>query len=100
MNTTPTFKRFKPEIWVNGKHHQAVKDSASALVVTARARDGVIEAVEHTEHPWCIGVQWHPELQFDEPSQRRLFAAFVSAAAARRGDAGRRQRPLQPGGPS
>ena len=37
----------KPEIWVNGKHHQAVKAVAPGLVVAARARDGVIEAVEH-----------------------------------------------------
>jgi putative glutamine amidotransferase len=46
----------------------------------AWAEDGVVEAVEHITHPWCIGVQWHPEMQLDEAVQPRLFAALVTAA--------------------
>ena len=71
----------KPEIWVNGKHHQAVKDPAPGLVVTARARDGVIEAVEHPGKPYVIGVQWHPEGTWrDDPFSKKLFRSFLRAA--------------------
>jgi len=70
------------EIWVNGKHHQAVKDLAPGLVVSARAKDGVIEAVEHPESPFVLGVQWHPEGTWrDDPYSRKLFRALVEAAS-------------------
>jgi putative glutamine amidotransferase len=61
-------------------HHQAIDRMGEGLRPLAWAEDGVIEAVEHTTHPWCIGVQWHPEMQLDEASQRGLFAALVTAA--------------------
>lgn len=67
---------------VNSLHHQAVKVPGQGMVVSASARDGVIEAVELPGHPFVIGVQWHPERLFahDEPS-RQLFTAFVRAAS-------------------
>ena len=46
---------------VNSFHHQAVREPAPGFRVTARATDGVIEAVESTEYKSMIGVQWHPE---------------------------------------
>ena len=46
---------------VNSFHHQAVSDPGPHLRVVARAADGIIEAVESTEHKPIIGVQWHPE---------------------------------------
>ena len=49
------------EIWVNGKHHQAVKEPAPGLIVSARAKDGVIEALEDPLKSFVLGVQWHPE---------------------------------------
>jgi len=49
------------EIRVNSTHHQAVDDPGPFDVV-ARARDGVIEAVALPDHPFAVGVQWHPEL--------------------------------------
>jgi putative glutamine amidotransferase len=70
------------EIWVNGKHPQAVKDPAPGLVVSARAKDGVIEAVEHPASPFVLGVQWHPEGTWrDDPYSKKLFCAFVEAAS-------------------
>ncbi|MBI3803337.1 MAG: gamma-glutamyl-gamma-aminobutyrate hydrolase family protein [Nitrospirae bacterium] len=66
-------------------HHQAVRRLAPGLKSTAQAPDGTIEAVEHIEHPWLIGVQWHPELAAEkDPLQQRLFDALVKAAADRR----------------
>jgi putative glutamine amidotransferase len=71
------------EMRVNSLHHQAVKVPGQALVVSASARDGVIEAVEISGQPFVIGVQWHPERLFvEDEASRRLFSAFVQAAAA------------------
>ncbi|MDZ8183714.1 MAG: gamma-glutamyl-gamma-aminobutyrate hydrolase family protein [Nostoc sp. ChiSLP02] len=62
-------------------HHQAVDRVPSGWRVVGHALDdGVIEAVEHEDHPWAIGVQWHPELSTVEPGNQRIFQAFVRAA--------------------
>jgi putative glutamine amidotransferase len=45
---------------VNSTHHQAVRDPG-ALRCVGWAPDGVVEAVDLPDHPWCVGVQWHPE---------------------------------------
>lgn len=58
-------------------HHQSIDRLGKGLRPVAWAADGVIEAVEYDQHGWCIGVQWHPELQPAERSQQRLFEAFV-----------------------
>jgi len=61
-------------------HHQAIDSPAPGLRVVARSPDdGVIEAVEAEDHPWLIGVQWHPE-RSSEPCQQRLFDDLVRAA--------------------
>lgn len=73
------------EIWVNGKHHQAIKDPAPGLIMSARAKDGIIEAVEHPSRKFFLGVQWHPEGTWrEDPSSKKLFRAFVEAAMTRR----------------
>jgi len=75
----------KHEIWVNGKHHQSLKDLAPDLVVTARAKVGIVEAVEFPGKHFIVGVQWHPEGTWrDDPFSRKLFSAFVQAARGRR----------------
>lgn len=80
---------FQKEIlWVNGKHHQAVKDLGSGLSVSARSPDGVIEGIESSGSRFVVGVQWHPEGNWKEdPDSVKLFTAFISAARteARRG---------------
>jgi putative glutamine amidotransferase len=58
-------------------HHQAVDRLGDGLRPVAWAEDGVVEAVEHVDHPWCIAVQWHPEMQLGDPIQSRLFRALV-----------------------
>ena len=46
---------------VNSFHHQAVHEPGPHLHVTAQSPDGIIEAIESTEHKALLGVQWHPE---------------------------------------
>ena len=66
------------EFVVQSWHHQAIREIGHGLRPVAWAEDGVIEAVEHDSHAWCIAVQWHPELQPDDPVQQRLFDGFVA----------------------
>jgi len=65
---------------VNSLHHQGLKDVASSLKVVGHAPDGMIEAVELPDHPYAMGVQWHPEWLTDQPVMRRLFKSFVDAS--------------------
>ena len=48
-------------LYVNSFHHQAVSDAGPRFHVTAKAPDGVIEAMESREFKSIMGVQWHPE---------------------------------------
>jgi len=65
---------------VNSLHHQAADAAAPDLSVAARSEDGFIEALEHKTHPFCLGVQWHPEhMSHASEAQRSLFRAFVDA---------------------
>lgn len=63
-------------------HHQGIKALAPRLTPAAYAQDDLIEAVELADHPWCVGVQWHPEMSAaEDPTQQRLFDMLVQAAA-------------------
>ena len=61
-------------------HHQAIGDLGKGLTVVGKHEDGMVEAIEADDRPWMVGVQWHPERTFSDPSSRKLFEAFVSAA--------------------
>ncbi len=67
-------------IKVNSAHHQAIDKPAANTVVNATAPDGVIEGIELpvTQHPFCLGVQWHPEYHVT-PADTQIFKAFVRA---------------------
>jgi putative glutamine amidotransferase len=66
---------------VNSRHHQAVKGVAPGFEVTARAPDGVIEAIECRDASHVVGVQWHPEsLAENDPQMLALFRALVEAS--------------------
>lgn len=71
---------FGSELMVNSFHHLALKDLAPCFKVTARSNEGVIEAVESQEHPFVVGIQWHPEaLTKHHPHFVKLFKAHVDA---------------------
>jgi putative glutamine amidotransferase len=68
---------------VNSAHHQAVAQPGQGLAVTAHAPDGVVEALELRDHPFCLGVQWHPEAMLRISAlMLPLFGQLVSASAA------------------
>jgi putative glutamine amidotransferase len=71
---------------INSFHHQAIRRLAPNLEVSARADDGLIEAVESRDHRWVVGVQWHPERYEasadDGDPNLLLFRAFAEAVSA------------------
>ncbi len=87
----PPMGQGRAPITVHCHHHQALDALGEGLVVSARADDGTVEAVElppSDRAPFVVGVQWHTE---EDRHDRRLFAALVDAAR-RRGAAARPQR--------
>jgi putative glutamine amidotransferase len=74
-----------PEANVNSSHHQSVLEPGQGLRITARAPDGVVEAVEWTgDSNWVVGVQWHPERMPEDPLALTLFRELVAVAQARK----------------
>lgn len=63
---------------VNSHHHQAVRTVGKGMIIAATTSDGVIEAIESTEHSFCIGVEWHPEFLISR-EEEKIFKAFIKA---------------------
>ena len=79
------------EVQINSFHHQGVDRLGEGLRAVGWADDGLVEAVEAVDHPWLLGVQWHPERgEVEVPAEHRhpdwqLFTAFADAAREYRG---------------
>lgn len=75
----------KTTMQVNSAHHQAVDEVGMRAMVNAVAPDGVIEGIElpESEHPFCLGVQWHPEYHVTE-DDTKIMQAFVKSCEALR----------------
>lgn len=68
------------EISVNSFHHQIIKNLGRDLIISAQAKDGVVEAFENDDAS-IIGVQWHPEMLHDSVSMmNKLFADLIQKA--------------------
>lgn len=65
---------------VLSSHHQAIDEVAPGFRVAARAPDGLIEAIYLPDHPFAVGIQWHPEAGTDPT----IFGALVEAARRRK----------------
>ena len=65
---------------VNSMHHQAVKNIAPGFRAAAIAEDGMIEAIEHPDKKFMLGVQWHPEHMWQRyDSAKKIWRALVAA---------------------
>lgn len=60
------------EIAVNSVHHSYIDIKLSKLVISAVSDDNIIEAVELPNHPFLVGLQWHPEYLMDHNSKKIL----------------------------
>lgn len=70
------------EIDVNSAHKEAVTSVTGDVNICAQAEDGCIEAVEVVNHPFALGVQWHPEFFCDdaENPHYKIMKALIDAA--------------------
>lgn len=68
------------ELPVNSMHHQAIRNAAPGLTVSAYAANHLVEAVEMPDYPYLLGVQWHPEYLWETmEAAASLFRSFVDA---------------------
>lgn len=69
------------DIEVNTFHREAIGQLSDAVIASAHAPDGVIEAIELPVYRFALGVQWHQELFVgtSHPGQK-IFEAFIQAA--------------------
>ncbi|RRD39127.1 gamma-glutamyl-gamma-aminobutyrate hydrolase family protein [Leptotrichia sp. OH3620_COT-345] len=71
---------FGNEGLVNSFHHQVVNKVADNFKVTARSKDGAIEALESiSENRFIVGIQWHPESMIHtDKNSVILFEKFIN----------------------
>ncbi len=76
---TTISERHRHRYEVNIAYREAFE--AAGLKMTGVSPDGLLpEIVERPDHPWFIGVQFHPELKSRPFAPHPLFAGFVAAA--------------------
>jgi len=64
----------------NSCHHQGIADVGEGQVAVGWADDDTIEALEADEHPFWVGIHWHPEdLWSEHEHHAHLFDAFCAA---------------------
>lgn len=66
---------------VNSMHTQAIAKLGRNLRIVAQEDNGVVQAIERPDHPFYVGVQFHPEFMVYRSHMRRLFRGFIKAAA-------------------
>ena len=77
--TTEISERHRHRYEVNVHYRDALEKGG--LVFSGMSPDGQLpEIVERPDHPWFIGVQFHPELKSRPFDPHPLFAGFIEAA--------------------
>ncbi len=67
-----------PEIKVNSFHQQFCIEPVKNFKASARAKNGIIEAIESLTYRFALGLQFHPEMMFnDYPVFIKIFEAFI-----------------------
>ncbi|MFO1018822.1 MAG: CTP synthase [Hyphomonadaceae bacterium] len=76
---TEISERHRHRFEVNTKYRDKLE--ATGLIFSGMSPDGLLpEIVERRDHPWFIGVQYHPELKSRPFEPHPLFASFIAAA--------------------
>ena len=80
--SSPISERHRHRYEVNIAYREAIE--RAGLKFTGLSPDGVLpEVCERTDHPWFVGVQYHPELKSRPFDPHPLFASFIGAARNR-----------------
>ena len=76
---TEISERHRHRYEVNTGYREALEERG--LSFAGLSPDGLLpETVEYPDHPWFIGVQYHPELKSRPFEPHPLFASFIAAA--------------------
>jgi CTP synthase len=72
-------ERHRHRYEVNGGYRDRLEKGG--LIFSGMSPDGLLpEVVERPDHPWFVGVQFHPELKSKPFDPHPLFASFIGAA--------------------
>ncbi len=83
-------ERHRHRYEVNTEYKDALEQSG--LIFSGLSPDGRLpEMVERNDHPWFIGVQFHPELKSKPFAPHPLFASFIAAAKVQKQNIGTRK---------
>jgi CTP synthase len=78
-NATSISERHRHRYEVNMRYREALE--RAGLRFAGLSPDGLLpETIEYPDHPWFIGVQYHPELKSRPFEPHPLFASFIAAA--------------------
>ena len=76
---SPVSERHRHRYEVNIHYRDRLE--SHGLLFTGMSPDGLLpEIVERPDHPWFVGVQFHPELKSKPFDPHPLFASFIAAA--------------------
>lgn len=56
------------------------------VVTGTNLETGLVEIIEYNNHPWFVGVQFHPEYKSTVSKPHPLFLAFIKASLAKKGE--------------
>jgi CTP synthase len=80
-NSKTISERHRHRYEVNTDYQKRLEDRG--LTFSGMSPDGLLpETIEYPDHPWFIGVQFHPELKSRPFEPHPLFASFIQAALA------------------
>ncbi|WP_010240718.1 gamma-glutamyl-gamma-aminobutyrate hydrolase family protein [Clostridium arbusti] len=69
------------KITTNSFHHQTLNRIAEGFTVTAKAKDGTVEAIEKDGENFVLGIQWHPEMMSSSSQEMlHIFGNLVKNA--------------------
>lgn len=77
---SPLYEIFKrDEIWTNSYHHQGINELGRGLKIAALSEEGLVEAAYLEDKKFVLGVQWHPEMMYDNEEMNMIFKKFIKA---------------------
>jgi len=76
--TDKVIERHRHRYEVNGAYEEALKEKG--MIVSGKSVEGLVEAVEIKDHPWFVGVQFHPEFTNKLKSPNKVIMSFVENA--------------------
>ena len=84
-----------PQLWERHRHcyelaneyrADMVKSGLKMAALTPAAADNLVDCIEWPNHPWGVGVQFHPEYKSKPTAAAPLFKHFVTAARGKRNE--------------